>query len=89
MTAYRVAPGVHHREISGEAVVLDTASDRYFGLNPTGAVAWSRITQGGTAEQAAEAVVAAFEVSLDVALADVLDLIRRLTESGLIQPVTE
>ena len=44
--ALALSPDVIVRELSGESVVLDLASGRYFGLNAVGTRVWQLIQQG-------------------------------------------
>lgn len=87
--SYRVPDGVHAREVDGEAVVLDSLGDRYFGLNRSGLVVWRRLSAGGTPSEAERDLVNLYAIPVDQARADVADLLRRLLDAGLLAPAEE
>jgi coenzyme PQQ synthesis protein D (PqqD) len=84
---YHPPAHVQFRAVDDEIVLLDTRRDAYFGLNPTGAVAWSALAAGRTAEAAAAAISAEFDVEPTLARIDVAALIDQLVASGLLEPL--
>ena len=67
--------------------ILDSRENRYFSLNPVGAVIWSKLDGRAAAEDVAGAVVEAFEIDAETARRDVERLLSELAEAGLIEAV--
>lgn len=72
------------REIEGEMLLLDTASDRVHQLNATASLIWRLHHEGAAPPQIAEALSQDFEVDAGQALADVLETLARLGGLGLL-----
>lgn len=74
------------RVVAGETVLLNLATGTYFGLNEVGGRVWHLLdTDGCTLAQVSEKVQAEFEVSGEEAEADLLALLGRLNEHGLVE----
>jgi len=74
------------RVVAGETVLLNLATGTYFGLNEVGGRVWHLLdTEGCSLAEVCEKVQAEFEVSGDVAEADLLALLDRLSEHGLVE----
>jgi hypothetical protein len=82
--SFTTSPKVLARVLDGEAVLLDLGGGTYFGLNEVGSTIWSALELGATREELVAKVVATYDVSLEVARADVLSLLDELREQGLI-----
>ena len=80
----RPSPDVIFRELEGEAVLLDLASGRYFGLNAVGTRIWMLLESGSTAADAAAALAAEFEADADRIARDVDELVGELRARGLL-----
>ena len=77
------------RKVCGVNVVLPTGLKvKDFGgalnLNDTGALIFEQLQAGKTIEETATALVAAYDVTLETALADVQDTIESLREAGVV-----
>lgn len=72
------------REIGGELVLLNNATDTYFGLNPTGAAMFGALTGGASFEQAVEELSNRFGVDAKTISADMSDLVGLLVDIGLL-----
>ena len=72
-------------ETEDGAVLLNQQSGTYWQLNSSGALILSVLLDGGSAEQAAEAVVARYPVDADQALTDVQALRSSLRNAGLVR----
>ena len=81
---FEVTPQVHARHFQDEVVVLDLGAGKYFSLDAVGSTVWEQLTLGKTVEEAAEAVVAEYEVDLPTAMADVARLVSELVGAGLL-----
>jgi hypothetical protein len=82
----QVSPDVVFREVDGEAVLLDLASGRYFGLNAVGTRVWSALADGGTIENAIAAIAAEFDAPEAQIAGDVRALVADLVARGLLMP---
>ena len=77
------------RRVRGLNVVLPTgANAKDFGgalnLNDTGALIYEQLQAGKTVEETAAALVEAYDVTPDMALADVQETIESLRETGVV-----
>lgn len=71
--------------MSGETVVLQMRSGKYFSLNRVGGFVWSQIQTATRVSVVVDAVSAQFEVERERCEADVLRLMNRLVDAGLVQ----
>jgi len=81
----RAAEGVLVKELEGEAVLLDLASETYFGLDRTAFRIWSALTTCPSVEAAIESLAREYEVEDTVLTADVLRLLDALERKGLVR----
>jgi hypothetical protein len=81
---FTASPKVLARVLDGEAVLLDLGGGNYFGLNEVGTTLWSAIESGATLEELVAKVVATYDVSFEVARADVASLLDELRAQGLV-----
>ena len=77
------------RKVCGLNVVLPTGANvKDFGgalnLNDTGALIYEQLQAGKTVEETVSALVAAYDVTLETALADVQETIESLREAGVV-----
>ena len=72
------------RELRGESVLLDLASERYFGLDEVGTGMWRALTAGSTIEAAIEALEAEYDVAPEQLRDDVAAFVRKLADAGLV-----
>ena len=79
------APDVVTRVLDGEAVVLDLAAERYFGLNSVGTRIWELASAGKTFAEIRAAIVDEFDVDAEAAGRDVGELLTTLAEKQLIR----
>jgi hypothetical protein len=78
------APGHISTTLGDEMVILSQSSGVYFGLNAVGSVVWRLIAQPRTVTAICDAITAEFDVDRATCEADVLALLERLSEQGLI-----
>jgi len=81
----RRSDDVLFQEVGGEAVLLDLASEQYFGLDPVGTRIWQLIGDGATLQSIHDAMLAEFDVSPDQLHHDLLALATQLRDAGLIK----
>jgi coenzyme PQQ synthesis protein D (PqqD) len=80
----RLSPDVVFRDLEGEAVILDLASGRYFGLNAIGTRIWTLLDAGTPTEQIVRTVAEEYDADTRQIDRDVKALIADLTTRGLI-----
>lgn len=85
--SFRVPSHVHHRQVHGEVVILDANTDRYLGLNSTGAAVWDVLAGGGSVADAIDLVTARFSVPQEIARDDVNTLVHELIDKHLLESV--
>lgn len=81
----RHSPDVLFQEVGDETVLLDLASESYFGLNPVGARIWQLIGDGATLQLVFDALVAEFEAEPERIRGDLLALVDELARAGLVR----
>lgn len=72
------------QEAGGEAVLLDLASERYFGLDPVGTQIWTLLDQGQPLQQILETLCDAYDAPRERLHEDLLALVAELSEAGLV-----
>lgn len=73
------------QEIDGEAVILDLASEQYFGLDEVGTRIWSLLDGNAKLAIVLDALSAEYDAPADRIQADLLALAQRLLEAGLVR----
>lgn len=72
------------RELRGESVLLDLASERYFGLDDVGTGMWRALTAADTIEAGIAALLAEYDVAPAQLRSDVADFVQKLADAGLV-----
>jgi Coenzyme PQQ synthesis protein D (PqqD) len=72
-------------DLAGEAAILNVKSGVYFGLDPIGARIWHLIKQHGRVDAVRDAILAEYDVEPARCEADLLALLSRMAEAGLIE----
>jgi len=78
------SPDVLFQEIAGEAVLLDLASEQYFGLDPVGTRIWQLLGEDGRLEHVLSVLCAEYSVEPSRLQADLLVLANELATAGLV-----
>ncbi|MGA2418658.1 MAG: PqqD family protein [Candidatus Acidiferrum sp.] len=73
------------RFLDNEAVLLNLASERYFGLDQTGTRMWQLATAAPSIEAAYQQLLAEFDVAPELLLNHLSDLLKTLVENGLLE----
>jgi hypothetical protein len=68
-----------------EIVMLDLASERYFGLDSVGAAVWEALGTAPNAAAAVDTLLSRYAVDRETLTRDVWRLIARLKEKGLVE----
>ena len=84
--AFEIPVQVLHREVDGQMVLLHLESESYFGLDEVGARMIVRLTELPF-DEALAALANDYDVSPDILLRDVHDLVGKLEEAGLLERV--
>lgn len=71
------------QEVGGETVLLDLASEQYFGLDPIGTRIWELLADAPPLEQVHATLCAEFEAEPERIRADLLALMQQLRDAGL------
>ncbi len=81
----RPAENVLVRELDGESVLLNLASDRYFGLDDVGTRMWSVVNSSETIQAAFDTLAAEYDVNEEALRQDLSILIDEWIDHGLVQ----
>ena len=84
-TRVTVPESVLFRDLEGEAVLLETVTGRYYGLNEVGTRMWSLLQLYGEIEAAYQHLLAEYQVPAHELRQDFLDFIGLLTSRRLIE----
>lgn len=80
----KISPEVLFRELDGEAVILDLATERYYGLDEVGTRMWQLLEEHGQTAPVIAQLLAEYDVDEEKVSADLAELIDKLAEAGLI-----
>jgi hypothetical protein len=79
-----ISSDVLFQEVGGEAVLLDLASETYFGLDDVGTRIWQLLHEHGLLSAVHERMLAEYDVEPARLEEDLLHHIERLAEAGLV-----
>jgi hypothetical protein len=81
----KLREGVSAADTDYGIALLDEDSGQYWNLNPTGALTLRTLLEGGTPEQAVQALAEQYAIDADTAGQDVQDLMSELQSAGLVE----
>lgn len=81
----QAAPGPLAAAVGDELALLSLPQGRYYGLNATGAQIWRWLEQPCRVSELLERLLAHYQVEPSVGQSDLLELLGRLADSGLIE----
>ena len=84
MSTIIISGDVLAQELAGETVLLDLASESYFGLDAVGTRVWQLLNSGMDQEGIVTTMLEEYYVERAVLERDVEELLGRLSDSGLI-----
>lgn len=84
---YAISSQVHYQDLDGEVVILDGHSDKYLGLNKSGALIWRVLAKGGSPADAIQCLMETYGISRQQSESDVHQLLSELLRNRLLQPV--
>lgn len=80
-----VRPDVLVRELRGEAVLLDLASESYFGLDDVGTGMWRALTTAPTIERALDSLLDEYDVTREQLVQDLEAFVEKLSNARLVE----
>ena len=80
-----ISKDVLAQELAGETVLLDLASENYFGLDTVGTRVWQLLNEGQARSDLIDILLDEYEVERAVLEKDIAELLDRLNEAGLIK----
>jgi hypothetical protein len=86
-TTIAPAPEVLFRELSGEGVLLNLKSGRYFGLDAVGTRIWQMLLEGCSLDATVSQLLQEYDVSREKLLTDVSSFVAALETHGLVMRV--
>ena len=72
------------QEIDGETVLLDLASESFFGLDEVSTRVWQLLGEGVGRDRLIDTLLDEYDVDREVLEKDVGELLQRLAEAGLV-----
>ena len=82
---FSIPEDVLFQDVNDEVVLLDLASEHYFGLDEVGARTWMLLKEQKAAGQIVEELLQEYDVERAELEGDILDLLAQLLEAGLIR----
>jgi hypothetical protein len=83
-TTITPAPEVLFRDLTGEGVLLNLKSGRYYGLDAVGTRVWQMLMEGRTLPAAVTQLLREYDVSRDKLEADIASFVEALERHGLV-----
>ena len=83
-SAAKTSPDVLYQELNGESVLLNLATEKYFGLDPVGTRIWQLLLEGVALEAAFATLLQEYEVDESRLRADVSKLVSELASAKLV-----
>ena len=73
------------QEVGGESVLLDLASEQYFGLDPVGTRIWALIGEGADLEAVNNTLCTEYDAEPATITHDLIALVTTLANAGLVK----
>ena len=74
-------------DVGGETVILGLTAGRYYGLDAVGARVWQLIQSPTAVSDVCRTIVAEYDVEPERCETDVLALLQKMADAGLVTPV--
>lgn len=84
-TAKAYGGSISSSNLADEVVILNTNNGTYYGLDAVGALVWKLIQQPRQVSEIRDAILEEYEVEPERCEQDLLDLLQKLTDEGLIE----
>lgn len=78
------SPQALFRELEGEAVILDIATERYLGLNDVGTRMWQSLSEEDSIEAACQVLLEEYDTDEQTLRRDLRELVGKLVDEGLV-----
>src|SRR5215813_8565620 len=75
---------VASKVIDGEAIIINLANGVYYSMDKVGALVWERLQAGYTLDDVIRAVTGTYDVSLEQAESNVVELVQELLQENLL-----
>jgi hypothetical protein len=85
MQQVSIPDNVLMRELDGESVILDLASEKYFGLDEIGTRMWQVLAGTDTVQEAYDILLLEYDVEPQQLLQDLQELVEELVGSDLLR----
>jgi hypothetical protein len=79
------SPDALAQELDGETVIMDLASESYFGLNEAGTEIWNLLDGTRTTTDIAMQLTGIYDAPEEILMQDCLALLAKLLEAGLVE----
>ena len=76
---------VFAQEVDGEMVLLDMASENYFGLDAVGSDIWQLLQEGKTLQETNDTLIEMYDVPPEQLKKDIVEFVQKLVDAGLVQ----
>ena len=85
LSRIKIPEDVLFHELSGEAVLLNLASGKYYGLDEVGTRIWLLLSEHKSLENAYQLLLKEYDVEEDRLRTDLFNLVEDLARNGLIE----
>jgi hypothetical protein len=86
-TTVQVPPAVLFRNLEGEAVLLNTETGNYYGLDRVGTRMWQSLSQAGSVRQTYTTLLQEFDVGPERLQGDLIAFVDKLCDKALLTRV--
>jgi hypothetical protein len=86
-TILSIPANVSFSVVGEDAFLLNTQTNKYYGLEKVGARLWQLLNEGKSLKDAHQVIMSEYEVDPDELQQDILELINNLMENGLVEIV--
>jgi hypothetical protein len=83
-TVLRIPANVSFSVVGEDAFLLNTQTNKYYGLEKVGARLWELLNEGKSLKDAHQIILSEYEVDSAQLEQDILELLERLREHGLV-----
>lgn len=85
----RLSDDVVWRELDDKIVIIDSATNQYFGLSGAGGVMWRLLAEHGSTEATLARLQDEFDADADQLRADLEALVKDLAKKGLLETIAD
>jgi hypothetical protein len=86
-TALHIPANVSFSVVGEDAFLLNTQTNKYYGLEKVGARLWQLLNEGKSLKEAHQIILSEYEVDPAQLMQDILELLEHLREHGLVEIV--